>query len=258
MGLHGVSRAQLRQLCQTTILESSKSMGKKKYSQSQMSSAISMLDETGDAMNALKALQKERLVVSRLGFVERAMELDALIEDMRTKAKRQRDREEERILSNRMTLLKNSHRRKELKLEYLLNQEMQELRKKFEDEEAKLKARQEQEFLRILDSATRRAIGRVKKCACTEAYLCRHNKTASYNTRRPTKQVVTYRRNGRRLKSSGRVEEGEEWERKAKEIDDIHQEQWRKRIATSIVASPWGANEAVVDQVCYVGSIFVD
>lgn len=133
-------------------------------------------------------------------------------------------------------------------MEYLLNQEIQEMEKKFEEEEMKMKKRQEQEFLRILENATRRAIGRVKKCACTEAYLCRHNKTASYNTRRPTKTVVTYRRNGRRLKASGRIEEGQAWEEKAKELDEYHQENWRKRIANSIVASPWGANEAVVDQ----------
>ena len=35
---------------------------------------------------------------------------------------------------------------------------------------------------------------------------------------------------------------------KAQRIDDIDQEKWCKRIALSIVCSPWGANEAIVDK----------
>jgi len=71
---------------------------------------------------------------------------------------------------------------------------------------------------------------------------------ASYNTRRPTKTVVQYRRNGKRLRQSGRPEEGAAWEEKAADIDFAAQEEWRVHIASSIVASPWGANEAFVDQ----------
>ena len=71
---------------------------------------------------------------------------------------------------------------------------------------------------------------------------------ASYNTRRPSKTVVQYRRNGKRLRQSGRPEEGAAWEEKAADIDFDAQEEWRVHIASSIVASPWGANEAFVDQ----------
>ena len=39
------------------------------------------------------------------------------------------------------------------------------------------------------------------------------------------------------------------WEEKAKEIDELEQEKWCQRVSASIVSSPWGANEAVVDQV---------
>ena len=35
--------------------------------------------------------------------------------------------------------------------------------------------------------------GKVKRCNCPEPYLCRHNKTASYNTRRPAKEVLKYK-----------------------------------------------------------------
>jgi hypothetical protein len=59
---------------------------------------------------------------------------------------------------------------------------------------------------------------------------------------------VQYRRNGKRLRQSGRPEEGAAWEEKAADIDFDAQEEWRVHIASSIVASPWGANEAFVDQ----------
>eukprot|EP00981_Chlorochromonas_danica_P008401 scaffold2187_cov182-Ochromonas_danica.AAC.2 len=109
--------------------------------------------------------------------------------------------------------------------------------------------RQEVEFLRVLENASRRAIGRVKKCNCIAPYMCRHNKTASYNTRRPTHTVVIYRRNAKRLRAAGRPEEAQTWDEKAKELDEAEQERWRTRVARSIVSSPWGANEAAVDQI---------
>jgi len=109
--------------------------------------------------------------------------------------------------------------------------------------------RQEAEFLRVLESASRRAVGRAKKCNCLHEYTCRHNKTASYNTRRPSHTVIQYRRNAKRLKLAGRPEEALAWKEKAQILDDKEQEIWRLRVADSIVASPWGANEAAVDQI---------
>ena len=100
-----------------------------------------------------------------------------------------------------------------------------------------------------MESATRRAVGRAKKCNCLHEYTCRHNKTASYNTRRPSHTVVQYRRNAKRLKEAGRPEEALAWKEKAQALDDEEQEKWRLRVADSIVASPWGANEAAVDQI---------
>ena len=48
-----------------------------------------------------------------------------------------------------------------------------------------------------------------------------------------------------------RPEEAAAWLEKARTIDEKEQEKWSSRVAESIVASPWGANEAVVDQVLY-------
>lgn len=205
--------------------------------------------DESDKVSALRSLQKERLVVSRLGFVDRAMELDQEIEMMRQKVKVAREQEETVMLDQRLKLLSVSHMRKQAKLEYILNEEMKQTMGKIASEEAKMARRHEIEFMRVLEGATRRAVGRVKKCNCHEPYLCRHNKTASYNTRRPSKTVVTYRRNARRLKQAGRPEEAIIWEEKAKELDEEEQENWRNRIADGIIASPWGANEALVDQI---------
>ena len=56
-------------------------------------------------------------------------------------------------------------------------------------------------------ATSRRALGKTKKCQCTKAYTCCHNKTASYNTRKPIYTVVLYRRNAKRLKRAGRAVE---------------------------------------------------
>lgn len=48
--------------------------------------------------------------------------------------------------------------------------------------------------------------------------------------------------------SHSRPEEAAAWAEKARVIDEKEQEKWSHRVAESIVASPWGANEAAVDQ----------
>ena len=101
----------------------------------------------------------------------------------------------------------------------------------------------------MLENAERRAMGKVKKCNCGNWYLCRHNKTASYNTRRPAQEVIQYRRNSKRLRRGGRTEDAQMWEEKAQEIDYGDQNKWRDRVANSIIASPWGANEAIIDKI---------
>lgn len=256
LGLHGTSRAALRVLCKETVLESSIQM-RKKYSYSQTSSAhSSVIDNEDNAISKLKLLQKERLIVSRMGFAERAMELDREIDLMRVEAKKAREAEENTILFQRLKALALSHSRKEQRFEFILQEETRKMEEQFAKEEQEVGERQEKEFLRVLESASRRAVGRAKRCACQMPYLCRHNKSASYNTRRPVHTVIVYRRNAKRLKRAGRPEESEMWEEKAKEIDEKEQEKWRNKVANSIVASPWGANEAAVDQVEHSSVLF--
>lgn len=223
LGLHGVTRATLRVLCKDAVLESSSTV-KRKYSYSALSSAVPELEDENDSQSALRQLQKERLIVSRMGFPERAMEIDKEIEIMREKVRRTREKEEKDLFDYRLKMLRAAQQRKLGQLEMKLAEETRQTELHVTQETEKCRKRQKEEFLRILEGASRRAIGRVKKCNCAEPYLCKHNKTASYNTRRPTKIVVQYRRNGKRLRHSGRAEEGQAWEEKAKEIDEKHQE----------------------------------
>ena len=149
LGLHGVTRASLRTLVKTSILESSATM-KRRYSFSNMSSAQTAIDPN-NAISALRTLQKERLIVSRLGFPDKAQELDRQIEGMRTEAKKMREAEDNNILTQKMKSLAVSQRRKEQRLEYVLAEEVSEMRAKFRLEEEKLLRRQEQEFLQVLE-----------------------------------------------------------------------------------------------------------
>jgi hypothetical protein len=82
--------------------------------------------------------------------------------------------------------------------------ETSELLDSFQKEEDKMSKRHEQEFLRLLEMATQRAVGTVNTCNCTTPYTCRHNKSENYKTRRPTSQVVSFRRNAKQLNKLGK------------------------------------------------------
>ena len=123
-----------------------------------------------------------------------------LIVNYTLQVKKAREKQEAAQLEHSLRLLRGSQRMRKEKLEAELEKELKESEESFVKEENRILAIHEREFLALLESATRKAIGRVKKCNCQTSYTCRHNKTASYNTRRPVKQVVEYRRNARRLK----------------------------------------------------------
>jgi hypothetical protein len=59
-------------------------------------------------------------------------------------------------------------------------------------------------------------------------HLCAH--THSYNTRKPTRDVISLRQNAERLRATGRVEEAEEFDKQAQIIDDK-----ADKVATSTV-----------------------
>jgi hypothetical protein len=130
-------------------LDSSKSV-KRKYDYTSTSSTFSLQKETNH-ISALRQLQQERLIVTRLGFPEKAQELDKEIEKMRIKATKQRKKEETDVLENRMRLLAVAHQRREMKLEFLLQGDTNKMEDMFAREQAKLMRKQQEEFLRLLE-----------------------------------------------------------------------------------------------------------
>ena len=129
-----------------------------------------------------------------------------------------------------------------------LDKEQDKLTDKHKIEYNRLLNKQERIFSKLIEDTQRKAIGKIKKCNCPNWYVCRHNKSASYNTRRPTPDVVNFKRNSERLKKKGQLDEAMMWEDKALELDDAHQEKWRNNVSKSISVSPWGPNGSIIDK----------
>ena len=90
---------------------------------------------------------------------------------MRVEAKAAREVEDNKILERRMKLLRVSQQRKETRLEQILHNETVMVERTFAEELTKVKKRQEQEFLRVLESASRRAIGRYMRIDSDTCYV---------------------------------------------------------------------------------------
>ncbi len=99
LGLKAESRAKLRSYCRNLLL-GNKNISRRKYSNSHLSSSsgnAAVVNEKDDALSALRKLQKERLIISRMGFMERAYQLDIQIELYRNEAKKLRDQEMKKL-----------------------------------------------------------------------------------------------------------------------------------------------------------------
>jgi hypothetical protein len=130
----------------------------------------------------LRRLQQERLLLTRLGFPDKAFELDAEISRLRSLVKIQRKKLEAKMLKKSLNALDLIQTEKKRIFEEKLSEEIKLTARAFKREEKELRKDHEKQFLTLLENATRRAVGKVKKCNCAEPYLCCHNKTASYNT----------------------------------------------------------------------------
>ncbi|CAM9499042.1 unnamed protein product [Ectocarpus fasciculatus] len=199
-------------------------------------------------MAKLKKLQKERLIVARLGFPDKAMEIDEHIEKIRADLRSEREKVDSRILEEELAALAIQHRGKLASLEKELKEDEQKVRRSFERERAVVLRKQEKQFVQLVDDAIKRAIGKSKSCSCSKKYLCHHNKTASFNTRRPKKEVIHFRKNAKRLRHGGRLDESAAWEEKAAELDADHLDSWREEVAASLTASAWGGSSSALDQ----------
>ncbi|CAM9213531.1 unnamed protein product, partial [Phaeothamnion confervicola] len=196
----------------------------------------------------LQELQLERIAMSRMGFLDKVEEIDAAIERERERLRESREEKEKQILDQKLAGLEMSQRRRIVGLEGRLVAEETALRRRCEKEAEELHAKHKSAYDQLIEETATRATGGVSSCTCTSEHLCRHNKSASYNTRKPTKDVIRLRQNAERLRTTGRMEEAEEFERQASAMEQAAEERWRKKIEQSIVSSAWAGGKSRLEQ----------
>jgi len=245
LGPKGPTRKKLHRLCEHMIYDTSH-LRKRKSSVYSTTSGVS--DRSGQkADTLLRQLQRERNTMAKLGFIEKAEQIDDEIKSLMKRALDERKKEEGELLKEEMIVHENKSTRRRQRLNSELEVEMNNLLNKQITQCERLLNQQKQEFCKLIDNTQRRAIGKLKRCNCKSWYVCIHNKSASYNTRRPTPDIVIYKRNSSRLKKNGQIDEAMIWEDKALELDEEQQESWRQNISKSISVSPWGPNDSISD-----------
>ena len=242
------SRKLLLKLCQEVVVTSAAAISPRKAPKSASSTtntntSSSSFRLSGSPTSDLKGLQQERVSLSRLGFLDRIPEVDRRIESLRLKVQEDRDREETLLITERMKKHTSLYEEKSASLERLLAEEHTDFSSHCREEERLLLERQEKDFVSLLESASRRALGNIKKCECKLPYLCRHNRSSSGNLRRPSKEVTEYRRNAERLARADRWDEAVVWEMKADELDANEEKEWRDAVAKAVISAAWGAHE---------------
>ena len=248
LGAAGAARAMLRKNISKMLLESTQATKAQKASSHVSGYSSSIQEFEGSAMNLLKKLQRERMILTRLGFSEKAEKLDIEIDRVRKEALKQRDKEFEKLYSEHLSVLEKKQERRGDRLDAILRRKKDDLDTKLKNEYNALLESHQQEFLNLYANTERKAIGKVSKCNCQNEYVCQHNKSSSYNTRRPKPQVVLYRSSSKRLKQGGRSEDAVALMELANTIDYEDQDAWRKKVSASITQSPWGANASIMDR----------
>ena len=248
LGVGGATRAKLRSNISKMLLDSTKATKAQKASSHASGYSSSMQDFEGSAMTQLKKLQRERMILTRLGFSEKAEKLDLEIDRVRKAALKQRESEFSKLYNDHVCVLEKKQERRADRLEAVLRAKKKILDTEIQQEYDNLLLSHQQEFLNLYANTERKAIGKVSQCNCLNEYVCHHNKSSSYNTRKSKPQVVLYRNSSKRLKQGGRSEDAVQLMELANALDYQDQDDWRKRVSSSITQSPWGANVSVVDR----------
>ena len=248
LGVNGETRAKLRESVKNVLLDNTQNTFVKKANSHISGNSSSLHDYEGSATSQLKKLQRERMIITRLGFTEKAEKLDKQIEEMRKMAIKERNKEENLLFNDHLMVLEKKQERKIDRLNAILNNRKQKMEKRLQYEYKKLLEYQERDFINMFHNTEEKAIGKMSKCNCVNKYLCRHNVSSTYNTRKPRPQVVLYRQSSKRLKKGGRAEDAIDLESMANDLDQKHQEEWRRNVSTNMVASQWGANISKMDR----------
>lgn len=181
----------------------------------------------------LKVLRNERALFQRLGFIEHVYALD---EKIKTTEKMERSRTAEKVqneMNRRLRFLRAQQKKRICTLQEELDEQIACARRQHKLNEEKLAEQHHEQRRLFLEQTLRRATGEEAastQCTCTNPFLCRHNKTASYRLRKMNPLVVKYRAAAERLRSNHREAEANDYEAKANDIDNSERISWTKRI----------------------------
>eukprot|EP00752_Nemacystus_decipiens_P004539 g4143.t1 len=167
----------------------------------------------------LRELQMERLAMARMGFLDKAREVEGWIEAERLKTQKEREEKEQAILAQKLGGLDMSHRRRLIGLENKQGEGEAQFRAKCDKEKEELRLKHKREYDMLIEETAQRAYGGVSSC-----------------------------QNAERLRATGRVEEAEEFEIQAQNLDDACDKQWRTRVEQSIVSSAWSGGKSRLEQ----------
>ena len=195
-------------------------------------------EQTRKAMD-LRALMQERVQMQRLGFGDAVHKLDEEIERRRALQAREKAAFEEKLLANRLRALEMMHHRRDQELRERELGEEDVARARHERALDEMIERHEKEYNRLVEESALRATGGVETRDDSDErwHLSRKNKCASFNTRRPTREVVKLRQNAARLARLGREAEANEMSVRAAALDERAEQAWRGGVIYSAMGT---------------------
>ena len=143
----------------------------------------------------LRSLMQERVQMQRLGFGDTVHKLDEEIERRRKLQAQEKAEFEEKLLTNRMRAVEMMHHRRDQELREKELSEEDQARAHHEQTLDEMIERHEKEYNRLVEESALRATGGVETRDDSDgrAHLSRKLKCSSFNTRRPTREVVRLR-----------------------------------------------------------------
>ena len=197
---------------------------------------------------AIKNLEAEKFQQSRMGFSKKAMSIEERISKIRKQANKEQEAMDKRILERRLAFKRFEHKKMIEQFENDARDIMKKLESELKQERRELLKQQETQIQSVITETRETVKGKVRKqCSCPQPYLCRHNRKNGTSLRKPSKKLVELRKRAMILSNSGYTSEALVWQEKAMNLDRQEELDWKKKISSSVFASPWGANDAKLD-----------
>lgn len=197
----------------------------------------------------MQELQVERAYMRRMGFMEVMRLIDDRIEKIRSESMAERGVLEKQLIETRLKGLERAQAQRIRSLDTKLERERQDMFQKFAQEESAMIKKHQRAYTGLVEETANRATGGILQGNTETAhYMSKQNKSASYKTRKPSHDVIRYRKSAQRLREMGRREEALAFEAKAAKMDEEAEVKWRNRVSASITSSAWGGAKSKLEQ----------